>query len=298
MANQEHVPFGQSVLFFAALLGFFLLKSWFLAWLGFDPRDTAGGWGWLLTGIILRTLRAMDALSDLGLSAIIYYKLGEGSCAWDGEVACAVYQQLLIVVSVAAGTDLLVSASFTFSDAAKAGRVHVALHVASLACEVALLTSTVILQQHGSQVVSAFGQGGANAAANSGPVDLFLVLSGALNLVTFSLNVMGIKNVVKGLRLCVRRIDFKAVAIQLSRPASQVAGHSQAQVSRPSSQVNGYSQAQRSSPSSQVDGLPKATPVQQEARITSGSVGSLVFEGHPVAALLSTSLHLHTTYAS
>lgn len=47
------------------------------------------GWGWLLTGIILCSLRvrSMDALSDLGIAAIIYYRWTDRSCAWNGRLS-------------------------------------------------------------------------------------------------------------------------------------------------------------------------------------------------------------------
>lgn len=126
--------------------------------------------------------------------------------------------QLLVVVSVASGTDLLVSAAFTFLNAAKAGRVHAALHVVSLVCEIGILTGTVLLQQHGSHSALVSGiVGGKSARA-----DRFLILSGLFNLVTFGLNMVGLSNVINGSGLCVRRI--KAASNTLSRSPPSAAG--------------------------------------------------------------------------
>lgn len=214
-----HTLRGQRMPFFAAVLGILLIKNWLLAWLGFEPCDMAKGWGWLLTGTILRSLRSMDAISDLGIAAIICYRWTDRSCAWDGEAQCEVYLQLLIVVSVAAGTDVLVSGAFTFLDAAKAGQVHAALHVVSLVCEVGILTGTILLQQHGSQ--AELGPGVSRGKA--GRADLFLAPSGSFNLITFALNTVGLSAIIKGVGLCVRRIQT-ARSITFPRPPLPDAG--------------------------------------------------------------------------
>lgn len=110
------------------------------------------------------------------------------------EAQCAAYLQLLIVVSVAAGTDVLVSGAFTFLDAAKAGRVHAALHVVSLVYEIGILTGTVLLQQHGSQAKL----GPRVAGGKGGRADLFLARSSSFNLVTFALNMVGLSAIITG----------------------------------------------------------------------------------------------------
>lgn len=135
------------------------------------------------------------------------------------EAQCAAYLQLLIVVSVAAGTDVLVSGAFTFLDAAKAGRVHAALHVVSLVYEIGILTGTVLLQQHGSQAKL----GPRVAGGKGGRADLFLARSSSFNLVTFALNMVGLSAIITGGGLCVRRIQT-ARSITFSRPPVTDAG--------------------------------------------------------------------------
>lgn len=149
--------------------------------------DTARGWGWLAFGCILRTLRTIDANSDRGLAALIYYKRATLECAWDSENFCHLYLVLLAVVAVAAGTDYIIFILIMFWLAAQHGRVHVALHLVSLACETAILSATIILQRHS-----------APAAADSTHTSTmwFLILSGALNVVSFAMNTVGLQTVI------------------------------------------------------------------------------------------------------
>lgn len=155
-----------------------------------QAQDTARGWVWLAFGCILRTLRTVDANSDLGLAALIYYKRAARECAWDSENFCHLYLVLLAVVAVAAGTDYIISILMVFWLAAQHGRVHVALHLVSLACETAILSATIILQRYSPP-----------AAADSTHTSTmwFLILSGALNVASFAMNTVGLRTVIKTL---------------------------------------------------------------------------------------------------
>lgn len=148
-----------------------------------QPQDTARGWSRLIYGCVLRTFRTVDAMSDMGLAALIFYDWKAQLCTWDSQNYCDLYLGLLVAVATAAGTDYLISVLFVFWQAAKHGSIHIALHTLSLACEVCILCGTVILQQHRPPAADGVSQ-------NS--TMWFLILSGSFNLVSFVMNCVGI----------------------------------------------------------------------------------------------------------
>lgn len=283
------------------------MKNWAVAWFGMSPQDTQRGWGWLIWGGTLRSMRTLDAMSDLSLAALIYYAHAAGVCAWEGENNCAVFLKLLLAVAVPACADYFISVLFIFWPAAKHGRTHTAMHIVSLACEISIFTVTVLLQQYsypGASVsaTSSTGQSGSAWAR------LFFVGSGILNVVTTSMNLIGLNNLHKFVTgACIAR---KAAAVAGSvqwgmhtvpgtgwdsgasdvavAGAPQLSGYCPADSSFLVPGLRSESNRHQAAPGPVPVGLahdrPRAgsAPLRQET-----TVGNLVFEASPLAGLMT-----------
>lgn len=204
LAPIDSVPFESrainSVLQFVTLT----LKNWEVAWMRGDTQGMPRGWLYLIWLVLLRSARTVDACSDMGLSAVLYYSWKSKSCFWDGALRCLLYGQLTIVVGVASGLDFLLSVALALVPSAQRGRLHIGIHTVSLLCEAALLTVTVLLGQHK-----------ASDALSSNSTMIFLIMSGVLNAVTFVLNVLGMRAVMQ------MALQSVAGSLHTHRPAEE-----------------------------------------------------------------------------
>lgn len=301
LADAEHTPFGQYVFYFSSLFGLLFLKNWYISWSGASPSDTTRGWGWIFYGNLLRAVRTVDSLSDLGLAALLYRELTASSCAWHGKQDCEVYLTLLILVAVAAGSDYIISALFIFITAAKHGRTHILLHLLALLCEACIFSATVLLQLHTQAPVvdgaaAVVVDGAAAVVVGAGRVagaQWFFILSGATNLATFVMNCVGLNNVLKFVsQRCVARkllvvtrsvhSALKSVRVPfttLDTPVVRRSSSSQDTTARwatPPAQLTTWGSCRKES------GAAMAASLE-----TSPSMGGLVSAAHPLGPLVS-----------
>lgn len=186
LAPPQSVPFGSRTLYLGSQFAAMVLKNWAGCWAHGDPYAFSRSWLHLTWIVVIRAVRTVDALSDMGLVAILYYSWESRTCSWDGQENCYLYAQLTVAAALAAGLDYLLSCILAFSVAAQSGRLHVGIHAVSLLCEVALLTLTVLIGQHK-----------ATAQLHSNGTEAFLVASGSLSVFTFLANVLGMRNLMQ-----------------------------------------------------------------------------------------------------
>lgn len=201
----DKVPLGSLPAYLAALCCLVVLKNWQSAFArdAVVHDDNADGDMYrtlpaLIYVTLLRSARTLDALTDLEFAALIYHAWQDGTCSWNGKHRCHIYFSLLIITSVAASMDYLISLAFALIPAAGRGRQHIALHIVSFSCELTMLTVTALLQRHA--YLSDNATEGAPTGSHSLSVQLFLIGSAALTIITFFGNMVGMRTIVRMLR--------------------------------------------------------------------------------------------------